>query len=341
MAHLGGARPAHGQRWPERRAARRLGLQVELVCERVSRERGPPDTILGRERRWVLVRGWENLFLVRERRFGVRREGARGRDRRRGVRGRSRDDALRDPCASRSSPWDGALDASPVRSPPEIDPPPEGRSRCDTCCLRDCGLLTSACVLPVCPSPAGGMSSPLGGMVAGYSRFLIRRVNPPTVGVPGAQGSEERVRDFRLPVLARLVVSGERRHNIVAGVVQMVQLTRRLRFNSIHTITPVGKQCKKFQQWSWGFAARTLFFHLRGRPPSLSSQARTRSLARVPQPCVLSCSRAMRGAYHAPDRARVNPPRRGDARGAHSFSRRFARVFAARHPRSPFPPNRR
>lgn len=193
----------------------------------------------------------------------------------------------------------------------------------------------------MCPSPAGGMSSPLGGMVAGYSRFLIRRVNPPTVGVPGAQGSEERVRDFRLPVLARLVVSGERRHNIVAGVVQMVQLTRRLRFNSIHTITPVGKQCKKFQQWSWGFAARTLFFHLRGRPPSLSSQARTRSLARVPQPCVLSCSRAMRGAYHAPDRARVNPPRRGDARGAHSFSRRFARVFAARHPRSPFPPNRR
>ena len=126
MAHLGGARPAHGQRWPERRAARRLGLQVELVCERVSRERGPPDTILGRERRWVLVRGWENLFLVRERRFGVRREGARGRDRRRGVRGRSRDDALRDPCASRSSPGDGALDASPVRSPPEIDPPPRG-----------------------------------------------------------------------------------------------------------------------------------------------------------------------------------------------------------------------
>ena len=185
------------------------------------------------------------------------------------------------------------------------------------------------------------MSSPLGGMVAGYSRFLIRRVNPPTVGVPGAQGSEERVRDFRLPVLARLVWRGERRTTSFACVVQMVQLTRRLRFHSIHTITPVGKQCKKFQQWSWGFAARTLFFHLRGRPPSLSSQARTRSLARVPQPCVLSCSRAMRGAYHAPDRARVNPPRRGDARGAHSFSRRFARVFAARHPRSPFPPNRR
>jgi len=185
------------------------------------------------------------------------------------------------------------------------------------------------------------MSSPLGGMVAGYSRFLIRRVNPPTVGVPGAQGSEERVRDFRLPVLARLVWSGERRTTSFACVVQMVQLTRRLRFHSIHTITPVGKQCKKFQQWSWGFAARTLFFHLRGRPPSLSSQARTRSLARVPQPCVLSCSRAMRGAYHAPDRARVNPPRRARrARGSFFFAG-SPRVFAARHPRSPFPPNRR
>jgi hypothetical protein len=185
------------------------------------------------------------------------------------------------------------------------------------------------------------MSSPLGGMVAGYSRFLIRRVNPPTVGVPGAQGSEERVRDFRLPVLARLVV--ERRGDTTSshGVVQMVQLTRRLRFHSIHTITPVGKQSKKFQQWSWGFAARTLFFHLRGRPPSLSSQARTRSLARVPQPCVLSCSRAMRGAYHAPDRARVNPPRRARrARGSFFFAG-SPRVFAARHPRSPFPPNRR
>ena len=143
MAHLGGARPAHGQRWPERRAARRLGLQVELVCERVSRERGPPDTILGRERRWVLVRGWENLFLVRERRFGVRREGARGRDRRRGVRGRSRGDALRDPCASRSSPWDGALDASPVRSPPEIDPPPRGAL----------GAIRVVCGIAVCSPP--------------------------------------------------------------------------------------------------------------------------------------------------------------------------------------------
>ena len=143
MAHLGGARPAHGQRWPERRAARRLGLQVGLVCERVSRERGPPDTILGRERRWVLVRGWENLFLVCERRFGVRREGARGRDRRRGVRGRSRDDALRDPCASRSSPGDGALDASPVRSPPEIDPPPRGAL----------GAIRVVCGIAVCSPP--------------------------------------------------------------------------------------------------------------------------------------------------------------------------------------------
>ena len=135
--------------------------------------------------------------------------------------------------------------------------------------------------------------------------------------------------------------SGERRTTSSHGVVQMVQLTRRLRFHSIHTITPVGKQCKKFQQWSWGFAARTLFFHLRGRPPSLSSQARTRSLARVPQPCVLSCSRAMRGAYHAPDRARVNPPRRARrARGSFFFAG-SPRVFAARHPRSPFPPNRR
>lgn len=288
-----------------------------------------------------MVRGWENLFLVRERRFGVRREGARGRDRRRGVRGRSRDDALHDPCASRSSPGDGALDASPVRSPPEIDPPPEGRSRCDTCCLRDCGLLTSACVLPVCPSPAGGMSSPLGGMVAGYSRFLIRRVNPPTVGVPGAQGSEERVRDFRLPVLARLVVERGEAHNIVAWCGSDGPINSSFTVYSIHTITPVGKQCKKFQQWSWGFAARTLFFHLRGRPPSLSSQARTRSLARVPQPCVLSCSRAMRGAYHAPDRARVNPSRRARrARGSFFFAG-SPRVFAARHPRSPFPPNRR
>jgi hypothetical protein len=186
------------------------------------------------------------------------------------------------------------------------------------------------------------MSSPLGGMVAGYSRFLIRRVNPPTVGVPGAQGSEDRVERFS-DCLFWLVWwwSGERRTTSSHGVVQMVQLTRRLRFHSIHTITPVGKQSKKFQQWSWGFAARTLFFHLRGRPPSLSSQARTRSLARVPQPCVLSCSRAMRGAYHAPDRARVNPPRRARrARGSFFFAG-SPRVFAARHPRSPFPPNRR
>ena len=64
VAHLEGARPAHGLRGPERGAARGLGLQVELVCERVSRERGPPDTIL-RERWRVRVRGRKNPILVR------------------------------------------------------------------------------------------------------------------------------------------------------------------------------------------------------------------------------------------------------------------------------------
>ena len=64
-AHLEGARPAHGLRGPERGGARGLGLQVELVCERVSRERGPPDTILRRERWRVRVRGRQNPILVR------------------------------------------------------------------------------------------------------------------------------------------------------------------------------------------------------------------------------------------------------------------------------------
>ena len=64
VAHLEGARPAHGLRGPERGAARGLGLQVELVCERVSRERGPPDTIL-RERWRVRGRGRKNPILVR------------------------------------------------------------------------------------------------------------------------------------------------------------------------------------------------------------------------------------------------------------------------------------
>ena len=205
----------------------------------------------------------------------------------------------RDPCASRSS--SGMARSGPRRSPPrqKFDPPPRAPP-VRYVSSRDCGLLTSACVLPVCPRPAGGMSSPLGAMVAGYSRSFSGAVlNPPT-SVPApvalAQGG--------FLIAAWLFAQHQPSPRFAC-------LQRRLKadsalaaFVSPHATSP------RDSRNLWGLRIFTTLGAYIPFPPGGPARSS------VPQPCVLSF-KAER-CVPAPDRAPMRPPRR-DARGLSFF----------------------
>ena len=185
VAHLEGARPAHGLRGPERGGARGLGLQVELVCERVSRERGPPDTILRRERWRVRVRGRKNPILVRS--------GGRGAFAARGLERNGRPRPSRAFEKWRSSrpvriaiePRGWRFGTSPVPSSPEIDPPPRGAL---SAIRVVCGIAVCSPPPAFCPCVPAQRAACLPRWEpwsrATPASFSGAVLNPPTFGVP-------------------------------------------------------------------------------------------------------------------------------------------------------------
>ena len=112
----------------------------------------------------------------------------------RGLRGRSRSGALRDPCASRSSPGDGAFGTSPVPSSPEIDPPPRGAL---SAIRVVCGIAVCSPPPAFCPCVPAQRATCLPRWEpwsrATPASFSGAVLNPPTFGVPApvalAQGA--------------------------------------------------------------------------------------------------------------------------------------------------------
>ena len=241
--------------------------------------------------------------------------------------------ALFDPRAHRDRA-PGMAGSGPRRSPPrqKIDPPPRGALSAIrvVCGIAVCSPPPAFC--PCVPAQRAACLPRWEPWSRATPRFLLwRSPEPSYLRGPGACGSGAGVEiSLRLPVLALLA------QHQPSPVFRL--LLRRLKVDELispHSSHHTPTSLRRFPE---PFGVLRIFTTL-GAYPLPFHQARTCSVARVPQPCVLSCSRAMRGAYHAPIARPARPPHGVTREGLILFQ--GERSLRRASPRSPLPSNRR